>query len=413
MLNAKIVIPLDIPHVEVLKTEITDKGEYIITLQSTRKRIRCRKCGKVLRKSHGYDDWVTVRHLPILGHPVYLRFRPRRFRCDCEEKPTTTEQLDWHDARSPHTRAYDDHILRQLVNATIQDVSIKEGLSYDAVLGVIERRIASAVDWARFTVLGVLGLDEIALKKGHRDYVTLVTARLMDGRIDILGVLPNREKQTVKTFLESIPRALQATIHTVCTDMYEGFTEAAREVLAHALIVVDRFHVAKHYRAAADKLRQRELKRLKRTLSEDEYTELKGSMWAFRKKPADLRPDEQAVLQRLFQYAPDLKKAYDLREELTDIFEQDLRKSEAQPHIQAWMTRVRESGLSCFDKFLNTLANRWDEITNYFINCLSSGFVEGLNNKVKVLKRRCYGILNVQHLFQRIFLDLNGYLLFA
>ena len=77
------------------------------------------------------------------------------------------------------------------------------------------------------------------------------------------------------------------------------------------------------------------------------------------------------------------------------------------------MTRVRKSGLTCFDKFLNTLTHWFDEITNYFINRLSSGFVEGFNNKVKVLKRRCYGILNSRHLFQRLWLDLNGYRLFA
>jgi transposase len=79
-------------------------------------------------------------------------------------------------------------------------------------------------------VLGVLGLDEIALRKGHQNYITIVSAKLWSGKVEILGVLPNREKKTVKAFLESIPQRLQATIHTVCTDMYEGFTEAARRL---------------------------------------------------------------------------------------------------------------------------------------------------------------------------------------
>jgi transposase len=193
--------------------------------------------------------------LPILGHPVYLRFRPRRFECDCEGNPTTTEQLEWRDKHSPHSKAYDDHLLLQLVNATLQDVHIKEGLSYAAVEGAVERRLVSEVDWSQYEVLSVLGLDEVALKKGHGDYVTLVTARLWDGHIAILGVLPGREKQTVKAFLTSIPARLQATVHTVCTDMYAGYTEAAREVFPRALLVVDRFHVAKHYHGAADALR--------------------------------------------------------------------------------------------------------------------------------------------------------------
>lgn len=77
------------------------------------------------------------------------------------------------------------------------------------------------------------------------------------------------------------------------------------------------------------------------------------------------------------------------------------------------MNQVRSSELSCFDPFLKTLEKRLDTIANYFIDRHTSGFVEGFNNKIKVIKRRCYGILNVTHLFQRIQLDLYGYTLFA
>jgi transposase len=136
-------------------------------------------------------------------------------------------------------------------------------------------------------------------------------------------------------------------------------------------------------------------------------------MWAFRKTPSDLTRKEKAVLKRLFAYSPDLKLAYNFRNQLTRLFDRALLKPEARKQLRIWMTRVRNSGLTCFDKFLDTLTHWLDEISNYFINRLSSGFVEGFNNKVKVLKRRCYGILNHRHLFQRIWLDLNGYRLFA
>ena len=85
----------------------------------------------------------------------------------------------------------------------------------------------------------------------------------------------------------------------------------------------------------------------------------------------------------------------------------------AKRKFRAWIKRVQKSGLTCFDHFIKTLLNWLDEISNYFINRDTSGFVEGFNNKIKVLKRRCYGIFNIQHLFQRIFLDLEGYRLFA
>lgn len=414
MSRAQVTVPLDIPDVRVLRTEMNKRGELIITIESTQTGTSCRRCGGWIDKPHGQDDWVMVRHLPVFGRATYLRYRPKRYQCQtCEGHPTTTERLDWHESNGPHTFALDEHLLLQLVGSTIEDVSIKEQVGYDAVLGTLERRICTEVDWSAYPTLEVLGLDEIALRKGHRDFVTIVTARLSVERGVILGVLPDRQKDTLVAFLRSVPLRLCQTIHTVCCDMYEGYTEAVRQELPWARIVVDRFHVARHYHRAADRFRQQELKRLKKELPAEEYQSLKGSMWAFRKKPQDLQPEERRVLKRLFRYAPRLKRAYNLREQLTAIFELQISKAEAQRKLRAWIRKVKQSGLTCFDEFLNTLEHWWEEITNYFVDRASSGFVEGFNNKIKVLKRRCYGIFNLEHLFQRIYLDLEGYRLFA
>jgi transposase len=414
MSRAQVTVPLDIPDVRVIRSEINKVGDLIITIESIKKGTTCRRCGRWIDKFHGHDDWVTVRHLPVFGRPTYLRYRPKRYQCQvCEGHPTTTERLDWHEANSPHTFAFDDHLLLQLVGTTIEDVSLKEQVGYDAVLGALERRISAEVDWSALTALEVLGVDEIALKKGHRDFVTIVTARLAGERVVLLGVLPDRQKDSLVAFLRSIPVRLCQTIHTVCCDMYEGYSEAVREELPWAGIVADRFHVAEHYHRAADNLRKQELKRLKQELPPEVYESLKGSLWAFRKNPQDLQREERQVLKRLFRHAPGLKQAYDLREQLTAIFEQNISKAEAQRKIRAWIRRVKKSGLVCFDEFLKTLEHWWEEITHYFVDRASSGFVEGFNNKIKVLKRRCYGIYNLKHLFQRLYLDLEGYRLFT
>jgi Transposase and inactivated derivatives len=128
-----------------------------------------------------------------------------------------------------------------------------------------------------------------------------------------------------------------------------------------------------------------------------------------RKKPSELNEEERALLARLFKYSPLLQQAYQIENELTAIFDekQELRQAKAQ--IRSWKKRVQASGLSCFDRFLATLDKWLDEITNYFIDRLSSGFVEGLNNKIKVIKRRGSGILNIKHLYKRLYLDLGGY----
>ena len=112
-------------------------------------------------------------------------------------------------------------------------------------------------------------------------------------------------------------------------------------------------------------------------------------MWAFRKKKSALSPKEEEVLKLLFSYSPELKKAYDYREQLSALFEEDLMTEEAQKKINGVCWRVRAARVRCFDRFLKTLSNWMDEITNYFIKRDNSGFVEGFNNKVKVLKRRC------------------------
>jgi transposase len=412
MARREVSIPLDIPDIKILKTEITPKGELVITIESTKPDARCQRCGRRITQFHGQDEWVTLRYLPVFGRPSYLRYRPRRYECS-DWDVTTTQGVDWHEANSPHTQADDEQVLLQLVNSTIQDVSLKEALASDQVLGVMERRVNSKVDWGQYDRLNGWGLDEIALRKGHADFVVIVTARLNAERLVILGVLENRAKEPVIEFLRSIPLRLLQTIQTVCSDLYEGFTEAVRAEVASAQWVIDRFQVTRKYREALDSLRKQELKRLRQELSEESYAQLKRSRWVLRKKPADLKPEERKVLRILFSFSPKLKQAYALELQLTAIFDETISKSSAQTKIRAWMKRVKKSQLTCFADFLKTLTHWWEEITNFFLQRANSGFVEGFNNKIKVLKRRCYGLFNLTHIFQRIFLDLEGYRLFT
>jgi transposase len=182
--NAQVTVPLGIPDVRVLNQESDAQGELIITIEGTQNGGACHPCGHWAKKFQGHDSWVKVRHLPVFGHPTYLRYRPRRFSCEnCEGHPTTTEHLDWVNSNSPHTLAYDQPVLLELVNARVEEVSVKELLSYPSVVGVLDRCIQSSVDWSAYTQLDVLGLDEIALRKGHRDFVVSVTARQSAGRV--------------------------------------------------------------------------------------------------------------------------------------------------------------------------------------------------------------------------------------
>ncbi|MBK1649944.1 hypothetical protein CKO36_15405 [Rhabdochromatium marinum] len=174
-------------------------------------------------------------------------------------------------------------------------------------------------------------------------------------------------------------------------------------------ICADRFHIARLYREGLETLRKRELKRLRKALSKDELADLKNVHWVFRRSRNDLSADERRLLNRLFSHSPKLKEAYDACEALTAIYESRLSKGQGKRKLRGWIRRVTNRKLTCFNRFIGTLNTHFEEISNYFVNRQTSGFVEGFNNKLKVLKRRCYGILNLKHLYQRVYLDLNGY----
>ena len=413
-----ISLSLDIPDGKVIGTEINEKGDYIISVESTWKSAICQHCGKRITQINGHNRAIELRHLPILGRRVYIRLRPRRYECpDCGGK-TTTQKLDWYEPKSPHTKAYDHHLMLSLINSTVEDVSRKEDLGYDAVEGAIGRCLDTQVNWDEFTQLKIIGIDEIALKKGRQNYVAILTTQQDNGHVGLLGVLVDRKKETVRAFLESIPDHLRSTIEKVCTDMWDGYVNAVEEFAAAHIdvtleVVVDRFHVARNYRDCVDKVRKRECRRLKAELTKAEYAQIKGGMWIVRKNNRDLTPDERKKLNLLFEHSPDLKMAYTFREELTSVFEQDLSVEDGKKRLLKWRDKVRLSSLTCFNNFLTTLDHWIDRIANYFADRLTSGFVEGLNNKIKVLKRRCYGIHRITTLFQRLFLDLEGYRIYA
>jgi transposase len=240
------------------------------------------------------------------------------------------------------------------VNSTIQDVCLKEEVGYEAIMGIIDRYIEREIKWEDLTHLDVLGLDEISLQKGQRDFVTIITGRMATATV-ILGGLPNRKTATVTAFLRSLPKRLRQTIHAGCADMYEGFVNAAKAVCGKRVkIVIDRFHVAKLSRSGLDKLRQQELKRLKQELAEAEYGQLKGAMGALRKPKEQWTDADNDVLVCLFGYSSCLKMAYELCGDLTAIFDTQRSRKEGKHQLQEWMQKVRASQLRCFDSFLTT-----------------------------------------------------------
>ena len=407
-MSASFQIPLDIPDVEIVSVVNGAEGELILGVKSTLDYTHCRQCQRKLTALHGYDRPIRLQHLPILERKVYIELKPKRYRCrHCEGGPTTTQQLDWYTPSSPHTKALDQWLLKMLANSTVSDVSRCCQVGYDAVEGCLDRYVGQSVNWEPLTSFTTLGLDEIALRKGHKDFVCVVTALDEADQVRVLAILPDRRKQTVLDFLNGMPDRFKQQVRRVCSDMYDGFINAAKEALPDADVVIDRFHVAKHYNKGVDDLRKATLRNLKQTLPEEQYAKLKGLMWPFRRHVQDLKEGQLEQLVDLFLYAPELKQAWLLRHELFMIYETHQSPEQAELKFDAWIQKARDSGLDCFDGFIQLFEKSRTDILTYFDGRHTSGFVEGLNNKLKVIKRRCFGLLDAGKLFQRIQIDLQ------
>jgi transposase len=409
-----LAVPLDLPDVRVLANRMLEDGTVLIEVESTVQTAQCHRCGRMIDRFHGFDRPIRLRHLPVFGRHVVVEIRPKRYRCPyCEDGPTTTQRCAWYDPNRPHTTAFEQDVLKRLIHGTVADVSRQLALGVKAVEGILDHRLAPAVDWTALAALETVGIDEVALLKGHGRYVAVVWARDAAEVTHVLAVLPDRLQSTVQAFLETIPDALKTTVRRVCIDMWEGYAGAVAAALPNAQVVVDRFHVAVQYRNAVDELRKAECRRLNTDRPPERAVPTAELRPLLRREWRSLHPDQQGQVVELFEQTPALASAYVLRTLLTAIFDHSPDRATAQTRLQLWTEQVKASGLSCFDKFLNTLHHWQDGILNYFEGGHTSGFVEGLNNKLKLLKRRCFGLDDPVELFRRLWLDIEGPRLWA
>lgn len=407
---AQFTLPLNIPDVEIISQSFDSKGSIVFTLKSSKTETKCHKCGKSATKRYGYSRPIEVRHTSILDTPVLLRIKPVRYQCEhCDDHPTTTEEYSWVAEGGKITKGLEEYLLRCVIHSTLQDVSRKERISYSTLQTMLNHSVGKKINWDNYANLEIIGIDEISNRKGHQDFVAIISTKDKHGNLSVLAVLDNRKKETVLDFLESIPDHLKKTVKSICTDMYDGFVNAAIEVFRKQAVVVDRYHVAKLYREPLDKLRIKEMARLKEELSAEEYAKLDNMMWILRKQHECLTEADKSKLEALYSHSPLLKKAHGYALRLTHIFNSHSSRKLALAKIDRWITSVNKSELTCFDKFIKTLIKYKPSIANYFKDRRNSGFVEGLNNKIKVAKRRCYGFFKTESLFQRLTVDLCGF----
>ncbi|RMH69178.1 MAG: ISL3 family transposase, partial [Gemmatimonadetes bacterium] len=202
-------------------------------------------------------------------------------------------------------------------------------------------------------------------------------------RACVIDVLSQRNKDfIIKYMQEKFGESFLQQITVFSCDMWDGFISVAKERMPNAVIVVDRFHVSNHINTALDRCR----KSLRKEFPDE--VRLKYLRWALLKHPDKLYDDEKQLLEKAFKCSPELEKVYQLKEEFRAIFDEMLERDEGENRLNAWIEKAEALNNVYVKLFLKTLKNYKEYILNFFINRVSNGIVEGINNRVKFLKRQ-------------------------
>jgi len=392
---------LEIPAVRVTGyCKEQDRIDVFVELE--KKSATCPGCGVRSARKHSQKP-IRVRDLPCFGRRVYLILPRRRFKCRHCDKPFT-ETLSFKEIGARFTQRYEQYLYEQCKERSFTAVAKQEGIS-DTVVDKTYRSHASTCvqSKGRPKEIRVLGIDEISMRKGHRDFVCVITD--IDSK-RVLEVLKNRLKETLVAYFTSLPSSVRQSIRYVSIDMWEGYYQAVVEALPKRVkIVVDRFHVTKNLNDALTKGRRE----IQRGMSREDRDELKGLRWILVKNEDNLDEEEKVKLRAMYKRCPELKACHRLKEDFRSIFEEETSRIKAKARLDVWKKRVRKTGLKSLDGFLTTLDN-WEEwILNYFSSGkVTNGVVEGINNKLKLIKRRAYGYRNKDNFRQRVLVECGG-----
>ncbi|MBT5509215.1 MAG: ISL3 family transposase [Euryarchaeota archaeon] len=358
-------------------------GDLYLKCESRFDVAQCPSCKRLSSHIHQRKE-RRIRDLRISGKRVTLYVESRRFACDDCEKPFT-ESLASVDARRRQTRRYEQNIYEQCLHSDRKAIAQGEHLSESTVKDIFvkwSQKITRDIPQHRVRILGI---DELALKKRHKQYVLILSDL---ERHCILAVLPDRKKRSLINWLQAHPN--RQDIKVVSTDMWEPYRQAIKTVLPDAQQVADRFHIMKQLNQRLTQARRS----IQKKADSESYTTLKGSRWILVKARHDLSSEEERKLQQILMICPELRVMYLLKEEFRTICDKVQNREQAARFLCAWICKVKATNDKRLLKFVKTLTNWWHEFLNYFIERVTQGFVEGINNAIRATIRRAFGFRN-------------------
>jgi transposase len=368
-----------------VRTEYED-GRVIFTICQDRGKIECPDCGS--------DEFIYRGHCvrrfqapPIGGKPVTIVFSVPRVEClSCGA--VRQASILFADERQRHTKSFERYALDLSRHMTILSVARHLQVGWDLVKDIQKRYLHRRFSRPKLGKLKLLAIDEIAVAKGQK-YLTVVMD-LESGAVVFVG--DGRGAAALDPFWRKL-RCARAKIRAVAIDLSAAYILAVRTNLPKAVLVFDHFHVVKLFNEKLSDLRRA----VQREAEDMHKKVLKGTRWLLLKNPEDLDPtkkEKERLDEALLLNRP-LAMAYYLKEDLRQIWSQE-NKAAAETFLTDWVRRAEASGITIVKKFAHLLATHRSGILAWYDHPISTGPLEGTNNKIKTMKRQAYGFRDLE-----------------
>lgn len=372
------------------------KGNTIILHVQSKKRLSvCPKCGKRHLVKNGYRtrDFLG---LPIGGKKIIIRMKVQRYKCKCVDCDyDQQEKIQFATGSSSYTHRFAKHVVDLLRSMTLKDVAARLDVSWDTVKEIHTRYLARHYSPPSLDGVECIGIDEFAVKKGHV-YKTIVVD-LISGRILYVG--EGKGIEALTDFWKKVKRK-KISIKYVATDLSAAFIGSVLENCPDAIHVFDHFHVVKLMNDKLDDIR-----RIQYNMEKDinKRKVLKGTRYLLLGNGADIYDAKYKTrLENALAMNEPISKAYYLKEQLREIWAQ-VRKEDAEKVLADWVEQAKESGIPQLQKMAMTMLAYKRGILAWYDCHISTGKVEGINNKIKVMKRNAYGFRDERYFKLRLY----------
>ena len=352
------------------------------------------RCGSCTKPGGCYDHQPERSFVfpPLWGIMVYLFYAPRRVNChDCGVR---VEEIPWAQGKSPMTTAMMCFLATWAKRLSWREVGCAFGVSWDYVCRAVTWVVEYGLQHQDLSGIDAIGVDEISHKKGHK-FLTLVY-QIDAGCRRLLWIGEGHTQKTLEAFFKWFGKKRSAALKFVCSDMWAGFLKVIRRRAQGALHILDKFHIVANLNKAVDETRRREARELRR---QGEKVILKHSRWCLLKRVKNLTKKQYGRLKELLRLNLRTVRAYLLKEDFSHLWEYG-SPTWAGNFLDRWCDAAVRSRIEPMQRQARTLQKHRELVLNYFRarKEYSSGAVEGMNNKVKVVTRRSYGFRKVNTL---------------